>query len=394
MRRILYIGRGDTHRVWLFFLALLTLANSTVFCTHHDSSRHNRPVSRSQNTSSRPQNTSSRPQNTSSQPQIQVSNDTQINLSSNPDDSHVPANNDPLNITFSVAADTHFGAKTKVISGTRLNPGSRVRPMGLDEINAFLINKLNSISNTEYPKAIGGKVGTLKGLLIAGDLTENGTAAQWQQYESHYGRTGKEGLLHIPAYPVIGNHDYYQSNIVPQHIAKRFNDNYYSISWGKLQIIALRDGPDEQALQFLSQHLAKIEPKHQIVIFFHYPLLGPFSRGSWFGDGSYREQFKKIIKGHRIIGIFHGHYHSTGHYRWNGFDVYNVGSPKHQWRSFAIVNVTDERLLVASYNYEAGQWWWWHQKPLNDSTKRTIRGIWKRKFYIHPSLPTLASKRR
>jgi hypothetical protein len=65
-----------------------------------------------------------------------------------------------------------------------------------------------------------------------------------------------------------------------------------------------------------------------------------------------------------VVGIFHGHYHASGAYRWRGFDVYNVGSPKYYHHSFAVVELRRDVMKVASYNYELKQWIWWHKKPL------------------------------
>jgi hypothetical protein len=33
-------------------------------------------------------------------------------------------------------------------------------------------------------------------------------------------------------------------------------------------------------------------------------------------------------------------------------DVYNVGSPKHAWKDFFVVHVTDNTLKAGSWNYE------------------------------------------
>jgi hypothetical protein len=71
---------------------------------------------------------------------------------------------------------------------------------------------------------------------------------------------------------------------------------------------------------------------------------------------------------------FHGHYHASGRYRWNGWDVYNVGAAKHDRHSFAVVHVDDRRLRVASWHFGQDRWEWWHQKPIHGATGDAIEG--------------------
>src|SRR5262249_40841731 len=96
--------------------------------------------------------------------------------------------------------------------------------------------------------------------------------------------------------------------------------------------------------------------------FFHYPLEGPET--FWFGDGPFRDQLIGILAGYNVLGIFNGHRHTSGMYRWKGYDAYLEGSVKHAWHSFAVVHVTDTRWTVASYNYDRREFWWWHDKPI------------------------------
>src|SRR5262245_57437190 len=68
-------------------------------------------------------------------------------------------------ITFFVASDTHFGVP------------------GIEEGNRRLIDELNGLPGLEYPPEIGGRVGTPRGVLILGDLTDYSTEEQWRQFE-------------------------------------------------------------------------------------------------------------------------------------------------------------------------------------------------------------------
>ena len=131
--------------------------------------------------------------------------------------------------------------------------------------------------------------------------------------------------------------------------------------------------PDAADLAWLREDLAATGPEIGIVLFFHYPLEGPYSRENWFSEGGYHEKLDEALRGYRVLGIFNGHYHASGMYRWRGRDAYLVGSAKHSWHSFAVVHVTDERWTVASYNYDRRAYWWWHDKPLGGAPGREAR---------------------
>jgi len=62
-------------------------------------------------------------------------------------------------VTFFVAADTHFGHR------------------GIDRLNSGQIAAMNDLPEALLPARIGGTVGRPRGLIIAGDLTENGRRA-------------------------------------------------------------------------------------------------------------------------------------------------------------------------------------------------------------------------
>ena len=113
------------------------------------------------------------------------------------------------------------------------------------------------------------------------------------------------------------------------------------------------------------------------------PLLDRHLEREWVGRDS-RARFAAALKGYNVIGLFHGHFHGSGYYRWQGYDVYDVGSPKHGAKDFFVVHVTDERLTVCSWNYEARPGWWWaHSKRINKAAERLGRGEML-KVWPHP----------
>lgn len=251
-------------------------------------------------------------------------------------------------VTFFVAADTHFGHE------------------GIDKLNARQIAAMNALPGTAMP-AGAGVVRNPLGVLIAGDLTDRGRSAQWQQFVEHYGLTGSDGLLNYPVYECTGNHDRksFISRPVLDAVRKRHGDLVYSWDWGDVHLVCLDLYPDASNLRWLKRDLAKVGRTVPVVLYFHYSILGPYS--DWWSAGE-KEAFRKAIDGFNVIGIFHGHYHGSMRYKWRGYDVYNVGSPRHGRHSFAVVRVTDTTMAVASMNWGRTRWGWWHTKAINGST--------------------------
>ncbi|MCK4626747.1 MAG: hypothetical protein KAV00_15655, partial [Phycisphaerae bacterium] len=81
-----------------------------------------------------------------------------------------------LDVTFIVAADTHFGYRD------------------IAKTNKRQIRAMNVVTGVDYPWGIGGKVSRPEWVIVAGDLTDNGRKAEWEEFESHYGFTGKDAL--------------------------------------------------------------------------------------------------------------------------------------------------------------------------------------------------------
>ncbi|NUP11709.1 MAG: hypothetical protein HOW73_37155 [Polyangiaceae bacterium] len=257
----------------------------------------------------------------------------------------------PTDVTFLLISDLHFGA---YMNGEPLEP-----------VVYRAVDAMNELRGLTYPSALGGRVGDIRGVLAAGDLTEDGRPWEWNRFVETMGLTGKEGRLRYPMFESLGNHDGNdESKSVRRGIEGRHGSIHYAWSWDALRIYCLSDGPDDDILDWMQTDLATLPPETKILVYQHFPLAGSYSTGTWFGDGDYRQKLGRVLEGHDVLGIFHGHFHATGHYRFRGHDVYLAGSPKHSWRSFLVVRVTDERMQVAAYNYERSIWWWWHDKPL------------------------------
>ena len=251
-------------------------------------------------------------------------------------------------VTFFVAADTHFGAQ------------------GIAERNARQVQAMNDLPGTPLPTAYGGApVHQPLGLLVAGDLTNSGRRDQWNQFVKHYGLTGSDAPLKYPVFECAGNHDRQAllfRPVLDGVKARHGGKLIYSWNWGDVHLVCLDLYPDAAALRWLRKDLAAVGRKLPVVIYFHYSILGPFSE--WWTDRE-RQAFAEALQGYHVVALFHGHYHASQHYTWRGYDVYNVGSPRHNMHSFAAVRITDNTLTVASWNWDRGGWDWVHRKPIN-----------------------------
>src|SRR5687768_10888420 len=85
--------------------------------------------------------------------------ETKVLASEPPPATVVPARDPNIDVTFVVASDTHFGFG------------------GIEESNQRLVDRVNGLTGRAWPH--GGNLGPLAGLVITGDLTEWGHAAEW-----------------------------------------------------------------------------------------------------------------------------------------------------------------------------------------------------------------------
>ena len=261
-----------------------------------------------------------------------------------------PAPGGKRDLTFFVAADTHFGVE------------------GMAARNRKQIEVMNALPGTPYPPALGGQVGDPVGVLIAGDLTQDATAAQWRPFVEHYGLTGRDGLLKYPVQECAGNHDreWGKRTVVEAGIKKRHGSLVRGWVWQGVCFFCLDCYPDRTACLWLGRQLDRAGPNRPCVIYFHYSILGSLS--DYWSDAEKRT-FVETIDGSNVLGIFHGHDHASRHYTWQGFDVYNVGSPRGgaDAHTFAVVRITDSQMTVASRPWDApppGSWSWTHSKAV------------------------------
>ena len=104
---------------------------------------------------------------------------------------------EPKELTFYSYSDIHYGA----------DHGGKAPPKEKSE----MMDEINTLPGKPYPEAVGGVVGTPRGVIMSGDLINDGAVAQkypkqWADYIADFGVNG-EGRCKWPVFEGVGNHD-------------------------------------------------------------------------------------------------------------------------------------------------------------------------------------------
>jgi hypothetical protein len=244
----------------------------------------------------------------------------------------------PPAITFFVGSDSHFGYP------------------GVEDANRAMVEQMNALPGTAYPESIGGRVETPRGVLMTGDLTDNGTLEEFALFESFYGLTGRDALLRYPVYEAVGNHDVNSESPIKERQKLRHGGVNYAWDWDDLRLLCLDMYPDAVTREWLIPELRKAGPDRPLIAFFHYPVL-PGGQGwsrAWPDED--KDAFGNALDGYNVIAIFHGHMHAPGHYMWRDRPVFRPGAAKSRSRFFLVVRVDALQMSVAAWNFEAGTW--------------------------------------
>jgi 3',5'-cyclic AMP phosphodiesterase CpdA len=249
----------------------------------------------------------------------------------------------PRTFTFFVGSDSHFGAT------------------GMVETNRTLIDRMNDLPGTEYPAALGGRVDEPRGVIMTGDLTDNGLLEEFDWFEKMYGRTGRDGRLRFPVFEAIGNHDVNTTSPIKARQKLRHGGINYSWDWEGVHFACLDMYPDAATLAWLAADLRPLSAAHPLVLFFHYSLEGRWG-GGWKQEE--KDAFAAALQGRNVLALFHGHEHRSGHYSWRGFDVFRPGAPRHSNHVFLAVRVEAEQLSVAARDFDVPRWQWSSVVPI------------------------------
>lgn len=235
-----------------------------------------------------------------------------------------------LDATFFATSDVHLGFP------------------GLDERNRTAAEAMTKLPSHAFIDE--QLVASPGGVLIAGDLTEDGQLEQWNRFLAIYGPS-----FAYPVYENVGNHDNKFNWQVWDQVAARHGGHWYSIDFGGLHVISLGEAPTDDGITYLETDLAKLDRCAPVIVVLHRALSGPWSTDNWFNDGPLPDRMHHALDGHRVVAILHGHHHAAGHYVWKGIDVVKVGAIKDGPPSFVVGHLSGDTATFARWNWEQSQ---------------------------------------
>ncbi len=264
-------------------------------------------------------------------------------------------------ITFFGVADTHYG-DFQTIGNNHI-------------INKTTIDHMNYIpGNLVYPTGYDvGFVAEPRAVLVAGDVTDTGTADEWEGFDSidgfeddYLGSESTPGRLNWPVYECFGNHDvngingtsdYAKTQMRNRTLAGKrpaeanisANGYHYSWNWDNVHFVNLNLYPStldsaKNSFDFMVDDLANNvgNSGRAVVLYHHY---GFVMIDWWWKDGE-MDAYYDAIKDYNIIAIIHGHEH-VNHLvssTWRGINVFGVGLNERD--RFGVFRITQNKLFV------------------------------------------------
>jgi hypothetical protein len=282
-----------------------------------------------------------------------------------------PSYND---ITFFIGSDLHYGYADSV------TVSSNIAQAALDRMNA--------LPGEPYPDAAGGgTVGTPRGVLLIGDLTDTGALPDWMAFTNDFGLNG-ERRLGFPVYEAFGNHDlnwpvlYGVRARTPSRTGVSnisTNGYHYSWDWDSLHLVCLNLFPGDfrddsfdpyGSLTFLADDLARnVGSSGRPVIIYHHFGFDYFSL-SWWSDRQ-RTNYFEAIKNYNVIAIFAGHYHFVDYVPWCGLATFNDGTMGKSLGNFLVAHLAGTKLTVVERTAD-GAWGALFSQSISVSNTPTI----------------------
>ncbi|RWP65523.1 MAG: metallophosphoesterase [Mesorhizobium sp.] len=312
----------------------------------------------------------------------------------------------PVDATFLFVADVHACRMAGGLSPNCQQEGKT------DAALLRSVAALNAIGEKHWPAEIdgvatglrsaGSRIGTLLGLVVGGDMTDDGggqviqpsEGTQLLQFSQRYQQGVGPDRVHVPVYVGLGNHDLDQ-NGPPNHVDwyRREMRDYvevnhragvffkppvpvtsydvdtdcYSWDWGGLHLVQTHRFAGDtghgavSGLPWLKQDLATYAADGRPVILFQHYGWDVFSierwdaaKGTFDDEGAGaphwwseadRQALLAALRGYNVIGIFHGHQHETAMiYRGDGLDLFK---PKAAYMGgFALARVSGDSMDV------------------------------------------------
>ena len=281
---------------------------------------------------------------------------------------------DPGDITFFLVSDLHYGVSVTVAAA-----------------NALTVEAMNRLAGQPYPKPVGGTVRSPRGVVVLGDLIDDGNAGDaagpWGEFASDYDPAGRGRLLY-PAYEGAGNHDGDPGRPVREGIRARnpkrpalrglsADGQHYSWDWDRVHFVHLNLFPGSAGDDIINQWGTRFQgdwklPGHSleflvddlkknvgasgrpVVIFQHYGW-DAWSRG-WYSARE-RRALGDALAGYNVPAVFWGHSHEVMRIDWRGIPTFCVGSGQKDPApgEFLVVRITPTEMTVAERR-TAGGW--------------------------------------
>jgi 3',5'-cyclic AMP phosphodiesterase CpdA len=180
-------------------------------------------------------------------------------------------------------------------------------------VDFFVINDLHVIDSEDGPW-LEKVVASMKAqkakpafCMIAGDLSEDGTAEQFGIVNDAFKALG------VPIYSVPGNHDYTKAQKRDAYEQSRPKNLNYTFEHGGWQFVALDSTEGTKAkcavgqptLDFVDAALPKLDKATPIVLITHFPQ-GPKVTNRSTNADALLDRFKP----YNLRGVFGGHYHA------------------------------------------------------------------------------------
>jgi hypothetical protein len=120
----------------------------------------------------------------------------------------------------------------------------------------------------------------------------------------------------------LGNHDTYSCPIQPvkNYIVEKFGNIYYKKKYDDLNVYCLSHYPNKEISDWLEK---QIQDGEKYVVFFHYPIVGPFSDDPKWWKKEEQDYFYSKIKGTNCLAIYVGHTHTSSVYPFHEFMQYD-----------------------------------------------------------------------